>query len=95
MKSAVKIWREQKERLEQLDKVGRVVSWTRILEAPAGFEGVYIVVMVEMRKGKRVVGELIGEKEPEFGVRVKGVLRRIGRGDKDGVIEYGVKFKLI
>lgn len=95
MKSAVKIWREKNERLENLNKVGRVVSWTRILEAPAGFEGAYIVVMVGMRKGKRVVGELIGEKEPEFGTRVRGVLRRIGRGDRDGVIEYGVKFKLI
>ncbi len=95
MKSAVKIWREKEERLESLNKLGKVVSWTRILEAPAGFEGVYIVVMVEMRKGKRVVGELIGGKEPEFGGRVKGVLRRIGKRDKAGVIEYGVKFKLI
>ncbi len=93
MRSAIKIWRESKDRYKYLDKVGEVVSFTWINSPPKGFsDKSYMVVMVELIDGKRVVGELVGEKI-KMGDRVKGILRRIGKATSDEVIKYGVKWK--
>ena len=96
MKSAVKIWRESKKRYENLGKLGRVLSFTKIIEAPLGFEGeAYWVVIVKLEKNLKTTGQLVGRKEPKIGSRVEGVLRRYNEaGDRQGVIEYGVKWKL-
>jgi len=70
-----------------------VVSKTRIIEAPSGFSGPYWVVLVQLEKNKRAVGQWADETEPKIGMKVVGVLRRIGEADKAEVIEYGVKWK--
>lgn len=90
MRSAVKIWREKRERYKHLDKVGKVISFTKIHEAPDGFKGQYMVGIVEVDKGK-TVGQVVGEVK--IGDRVVGVLRKLGDSPKQEVIEYGVKWK--
>ena len=93
MRSAVRIWRESGERYKNLDKVGKVVSFTKICSPPQGFgDKPYMVVMVEFGKKGRVVGELVDE-EIKTGDKVKGVIRRLGKAEKDEVLEYGVKWK--
>lgn len=92
MKSAVVVWRHQKTNYQSLGKIGRVISKTRIIEAPAGFVGPYWVVMVQLA-GKRVVGQWADETEPKIGMKVIGALRRIGEVGAAEVIEYGVKWK--
>lgn len=92
MKSAVATWRNQKNNYQSLGAVGKVVTKTRIIEAPKGFSGPYWVVMVQL-KNRRVVGQWADEVEPKLGMKVIGILRRLGRPDKAGVIEYGVKWK--
>lgn len=93
MRSAVKIWRESRDRYLNLDKTGKVISFTKINSPPEGFGGVaYMVVIVELSSKKRVVGELV-DQEIKIGDQVKGVLRRLGKVQKDEVIEYGVKWK--
>jgi uncharacterized OB-fold protein len=95
MTSAIKIWREKEERYLNLNKVGRVVSWTKIVSPPNGFgEKAYIVVMVEFGDKSRVVGELVDEKV-KTGDKVYGILRKLGEAKTDEVIEYGVKWKKI
>ncbi len=92
---AVKIWRERDERLRYLGKAGKIISFTKILESPQGFEDQpYYVVMVEVND-KRVVGQWVSGKRPEMGMKVKGVLRKSGIAEKAAVIEYGVKWKKI
>lgn len=93
MKSAIQIWRRQKTNYQNLGKVGAVVSKTRIIEAPSGFIGPYWVVLIQLEKNKRVVGQWVDEAEPKIGMKVVGVLRRVGETDPAGVIEYGVKWK--
>ena len=89
MKSATQVWRRQKTNYQNLGKTGVVVSKTRIIEAPMGFSGQYWVVMVELGKNKRAVGQWASEAEPKIGMNVVGVLRKIGETEKAGVIEYG------
>ncbi|AKM79870.1 MAG: hypothetical protein UX85_C0008G0028 [Candidatus Beckwithbacteria bacterium GW2011_GWB1_47_15] len=97
---AVSVWRRQKTNYQNLGIVGKVVSKTRIIEAPQGFVGPYWVVMVaaplrsESFEGQeRVVGQWADVVEPKIGMKVVGVLRRIGEAGSSGVIEYGVKWK--
>lgn len=92
MKLPVVVWRNQKTNYRNLGAVGKVVSKTRIIEAPAGFVGPYWVVLVQL-SDQRVVGQWADEAEPKIGMKTVGILRRIGEVDSAGVIEYGVKWK--
>ena len=93
MKSAVKIWRERKERYENLGKEGKVVSWTKIIEAPVGWQGQYYGVIVELDNKLKVMGQMVNCQRIGVGDKVTGVLRRLGEAREDEVIEYGVKWK--
>lgn len=92
MKLPVAVWRHQKTNYQNLGAIGRVVSKTRIIEAPSGFSGPYWVVLVQLGK-QRVVGQWADEVEPKIGMKTVGVLRRIGESGSAEVIEYGVKWK--
>jgi uncharacterized OB-fold protein len=96
MISTVKLWREKKERYTRLGEVGRVVSWTKIIEPPASFGQMsYWVVMVEFKPKQRLVGQLVETREPRMGERVRGVLRRLRQPEASELIEYGLKFKYV
>jgi len=94
MKSPIEIWRRQKINYRYLGASGRVITKTRIIEAPVGFSGPYWVVMVQV-KNRRVVGQWADATEPKIGMKVVGVLRRLGQPGLSGVIEYGVKWKQV
>lgn len=98
-RSPVKIWREAQKRYRNLGKFGRLVSFTRIRQGPAGFgkNTPYWVGMVQFENGERVTGQIVEAqgKKLEVGMKVKGILRRLSPGNKKGVIEYGVKFKVV
>ena len=93
MKSAIKVWRHQSNNYRFLGQTGKVISKTRIIEAPLGFKGPYWVVLVAIDKKTRLVGQWSDIGEPKIGMKVTGVLRRIGETGKAEAIEYGVKWK--
>jgi len=87
MKSTVQIWRDKKKRYRYLGEIGRVVSFTRIVD------GNYFVGIIEVNGKKRTVGKFVDIKKVKIGDKVEGVLRRLGKSEKNEVIEYGVKWK--
>ena len=97
--SPVKIWRHQKETSFLLEKEGKVISWTLVRVPPFGYErqAPYPVVLVELKKGKRMIGQLVDWQENDLktGRLVKTVYRRIRQPDPEGVIPCGIKFKPI
>jgi len=97
--SPVKIWRHQKETSLLLEKEGKIVSWTLVRVPPFGYErqAPYQVVLVELKIGKRMIGQLVDWQENDLktGRQVKTVYRRIRQPDPEGVIPYGIKFKPI
>lgn len=98
--SPVKIWREAKKRYQYLGKIGRLVSFTKIRQGPTGFEknAPYWVGIVEFGNGEKITGQIkSGAKSGKLktGMKVVGVLRKLKEGEEKGVIEYGVKFKVI
>jgi len=96
--SSVKIWRHHKKHAPFLGRKGKIISWTLVKVPPVGYEeGVsYPVVLVEFQDGKRMVGQLVDwtKKDLKTGNKVRVVYRRLGKADLEGVIQYGIKFRL-
>lgn len=99
LNSPVKIWRKQKESIFLLGKKGKIITYSLIHIPPLGFsnQAPYPIVIVEFPDGKRRTGQLVDwtENDLKIGSLVEGVIRRIREEDKEGVIPYGIKYKLV
>jgi len=77
---------------------GEVYSFTRMDNAPAGFEqqAPYTVALVRLAEGPIVTAQLtdLGEEDVQIGMPVEMVTRKL-RSDTDerGIIVYGYKFR--
>lgn len=98
MNSPVIIWREHKKLNAYLNRVGRLVVWTKIFVAPSGFEHQvpYLVGIVQF-DDERLPLQIVDcdEKTLKPNQKVKIVIRKIGKAKSEDVIEYGVKVKPI
>lgn len=96
--SPVKLWRNQKKISSLIGLTGEIISATTIFVPPSGFEdqAPYIVVLVKLEKGT-TIGQLVGGsfQNDIIGAKVKAVLRKTAKADAEGVIPYGIKFRLI
>lgn len=105
MNSPVTIWRYHKKLHKYLNKVGRLIVWTKIYAAPSGFEhqAPYLVGIVEfdpsINSGQvtRMPLQIVDceEKDLRVNQKVITVVRRIGRTKSEDVIQYGIKVKPI
>lgn len=97
MHSPVQIWRTAKELHNYLGKKGKIVVWTRIFVAPAGYEAElpYVVAIVEFEDGTRKTLQVVDYTEEQLhpGQEVVTAVRRIGKAGPDEVITYGLKVK--
>lgn len=79
----------------QFAGAGQVLTWTAVHQAPAGWErqAPYTLAIVQLDEGPKLTTQLVGlEKEPEAGMRVKAVFRKMAEEGPEGVIYYGYKF---
>jgi len=90
-------WRKKKRVFLFLNKIGKLVSFTKINNPPQGFgKHAYWVGIIEFENGTKNTGQLVLEgKTPAVGATVKGVARKMRTVDEKEVINYGVKFKLV
>ncbi len=99
MSSPIKAWREQKKISDNLGVVGKIVSWTKVRIPPHGFisEAPYIIAIVETKTKKRLMGQIVDARDLDIkiGNLVETVYRRQKRPDEEGIIYYGLKFRLI
>ena len=76
---------------------GEVYSYTTLYNAPAGYEeqAPYTVAMVQLEEGPLVTAQLtdIDVKEPEVGMPVEMVTRKLGSEGDRGILIYGYKFR--
>ncbi len=77
---------------------GEVYSFTRMDNAPAGFEeqAPYTVALVKLEEGPIVTAQLtdLGESDVQIGMPVEMVTRRLrSDGDERGMLVYGYKFR--
>jgi len=75
---------------------GVVYSYTRVLDAPEGFEDQtpYYLALVELDEGPLVTAQLTDlDGEPQIGDRVEMVTRKLRTDGDQGIIVYGYKFR--
>jgi len=96
MSTPASIWRQHKKLHIYLNKVGRLIVWTKIFVAPSGFEHQtpYLVGIVQF-ESERLPLQIVDCNEEELKVNMKviTVIRKIGKAKSEDVIEYGIKVK--
>lgn len=97
MINPISYWREQQKEYQYLDKIGRIISFTKINNPPKGFgKRPYYAGIIEFKNQDSRTGQFVLEgKKPKIGGQVKGIIRIIGQSGKNGIINYGIKFKLV
>lgn len=99
MSSPVTVWRHHKNIKNYLGKTGKIIVWTKVFIAPAGFEheAPYPVAIVEFSKNDKMPLQLVEyeEKHLKPGQKIITVVRKLGKVGLDEVIEYGIKAKPI
>lgn len=96
MNSPVTIWRDHKNLHNYLNKIGRVIVWTKILVPPTGFEheAPYLVGIIQFSDEKLPLQIVdCNEEDLKPNQKVITVIRKIGKAKSEDVIEYGVKVK--
>lgn len=103
MSSPVTIWRQHKKLHNYLNKVGKLIVWTKIFVAPAGFEHQvpYLVGIVQFNpstssgQAEKLPLQIVDceEEKLKTNQKVKIVIRKIGKAKSEDVIEYGLKVK--
>ncbi len=97
MSSPVTVWRHHKNIRNYLRKTGKIIVWTKVYIAPAGFEheAPYFAAIVEFKDGQRIPLQLVEfeGKDPKVNQKVITVVRKRGKVALDEVIEYGIKAK--
>jgi uncharacterized OB-fold protein len=83
----------------KLAERGEVVTWTVISNPPIGFEkyAPYVVALIELEDGCKLLSQVV-DVEPEKiteGLKVEVVFRKVKEDGKDGIIQYGYKFRPI
>ena len=104
MSSPSTIWRSHKTLSAYLNKVGRLIVWTKIFVAPSGFEHQtpYLVGIVQFNPSTdsgqvRMPLQIVDceEKDLKVNMRLITIIRKIGKAKAEDVIEYGLKVKPI
>jgi len=95
MKNPIRKWRT-KDKYQYLGKTGKIVSFTKVNNPPAGFGNLpYYVGVIKIVK-EQITGQLVIEGEkPKIGKKVKGILRIIGDAKNEEIINYGIKFLVL
>lgn len=83
----------------KLAERGEVVTWTVISNAPIGFEKYvpYVVALIELEDGCKLLSQVVDIDPDEVvsGLNVEAVFRKIKEDGKEGIIQYGYKFRPI
>lgn len=99
-KSASFAWRSSKEQYKlvgSMDTKGVIESFTVVHSAPKEFEEhtPYIIALISLSNGQKIVSQVVDCRHVEIGMKVEPCIRKIYTDGEDGLISYGVKFRLI
>ncbi|MEM4261441.1 MAG: Zn-ribbon domain-containing OB-fold protein [Candidatus Diapherotrites archaeon] len=91
--------KEIKPKTKEMPHEGKIISYTEVFVGPAGFENEtpYYLAIIELENGIRLISQIVdSEKEKiKIGAKVKKVFRKIHDNNKEEMIVYGYKFKVV
>jgi uncharacterized OB-fold protein len=83
----------------KLAERGEIVTWTVISNAPIGFQKYvpYVVALIELEDGCKLLSQVVDISPEDIvsGLKVEAVFRKIKEDGKEGIIQYGYKFRPI
>lgn len=76
---------------------GRILSSSIVYSPMEGFEKQvpYTVAIVELDEGPRITSQVVDAEKVETGMEVEACIRKIFVDGKDGIIDYGIKFRMV
>jgi hypothetical protein len=84
---------------KEMPSKGKIYSFTKVHAAPAGFEHEtpYFLALIEFENGVRILSQIVDSDESavKIGASAEAVFRKISEDEKDGIIAYGYKFKVV
>jgi len=93
-----KIWREAKKEYRYLGQEGKLLYWTTVKVAGEGYEKLvpYMVGLIRIGSNEIISGQLVDweGKKLKKGIKVIGVPRRMRIENREGLIRYGIKWKI-
>lgn len=75
---------------------GTVYSYTVVLNAPEGYQdqAPYVIALVKLDEGPMILAQMTDlDGEPEIGMPVEMVTRKLRTDGEEGIIVYGYKFR--
>ena len=76
--------------------IGKIVTYTRVHAAPAGYEKQvpYAVAIVQLEEGPMLTAQIVDYKveERKIGQNVRATFRKMYEDGDEGIIHYGTKF---
>lgn len=100
-KSSIFSWRSSKSGYKLVGDLGNikgnVESFTIVHNAPNGFgkNNPYMLALISLGNKNKIVSEVVDCKNVSIGSKVEPCLRKIYEHGKEGLIHYGVKFRVI
>lgn len=83
---------------KQMPREGKILSFTQVHAAPAGFEleAPYWLALIELKNGVCILAQVADSPMEKIiiGAPVAMVFRKIFEDEKHGAIAYGYKFKV-
>ncbi len=99
MSTPAQIWRQHQRLHNYLNMEGKLIVWTKVFVAPTGYEHQtpYLVGIIKLVNGEKLPLQIVDceEKDLSENMKVKMVIRKIGKAKPEDVIEYGLKVKPI
>ncbi len=84
---------------KDMPREGKIYSYTRVHTGPSGFkhQTPYYMAIIELDNGARILSQLVDTdpKMVKIGAKAKKVFRKIVEPDKQGIISYGYKFRVV
>lgn len=81
----------------RLSERGKIVSYTVIRSAPAGFEKTvpYVLALIDLEDHAHVLSQVTdcAPEEVYIDMPVEATFRKLKETSKEGIIEYGFKFR--
>ena len=79
--------------------IGQIYSYSIIHQAPTGMENhvPYAVAIINLDEGPKITAQLVDVDlaKVEIGLKVESCIRKIYEDGENGLIHYGVKFRIV
>ncbi|MBS3061005.1 MAG: Zn-ribbon domain-containing OB-fold protein [Candidatus Diapherotrites archaeon] len=84
--------------VKDMPRTGKIVAFTEVFVGPVGFENEtpYFLALIDLGNGVILLTQIVDSSRDriQIGANVKMMFRKIQDNDKEGVINYGYKFKV-